>query len=72
MDKLGKTDGFGPDAILYTGSREELQRKLRTRDDEITRLQKENEDLKEENARCWDLLERANKLLSDANNLIRK
>lgn len=37
--KLGETDGVG--LIVYTGSRDELQRKLRVRDDEITRLRAE-------------------------------
>lgn len=35
-DKMGGTEGVG--LIVYTGTREELCRKLRERDDEITRL----------------------------------
>lgn len=35
-DKTGDTAGVG--LIVYTGSREELERKLRVRDDEITEL----------------------------------
>lgn len=35
-DILGETDGLG--LVLYSGTRDELQAKLRKRDDEITRL----------------------------------
>lgn len=35
-DKMGDTSGLG--LILYSGSRDELQAKLRARDDEIERL----------------------------------
>lgn len=36
---MGGTDGFGPNDIVYTGTREELCRKLRERDDYISSLQ---------------------------------
>lgn len=35
-ETMGDTEGIG--LILYSGSRDELQAKLRARDDEITRL----------------------------------
>lgn len=35
-DILGETDGLG--LVLYSGTRDDLQAKLRKRDDEITRL----------------------------------
>jgi hypothetical protein len=35
-DIIGETDGLG--LVLYSGTRDELQAKLRKRDDEITRL----------------------------------
>jgi hypothetical protein len=35
-DILGDTDGLG--LVLYSGTRDDLQAKLRKRDDEITRL----------------------------------
>lgn len=35
-DKMGETEGLG--FILYTGTRDELQEKLRKRDDFITKL----------------------------------
>ena len=35
-DKMGDTDGIG--LIVYQGNYQELQRKLRVRDDKITRL----------------------------------
>ncbi len=44
MDTMGKTHGLGP--ILYSGTRDELQTKLRARDDEISRLTEENERLR--------------------------
>lgn len=37
MEKMGATNGVG--LIVYTGTREELCRKLRERDDYIDRLQ---------------------------------
>lgn len=37
MEKMGATDGVG--LIVYTGTREELCRKLRDRDDYITKLE---------------------------------
>lgn len=39
MDKMGATAGIRPDGIVYTGSRDDLQRKLRDRDDRITVLE---------------------------------
>lgn len=38
MEKMGDTDGVG--LIVYTGTREDLQRKLRERDDKITELER--------------------------------
>lgn len=37
MDEMGKTAGVG--LIIYSGSRDDLQRKLRARDDRITELE---------------------------------
>jgi len=37
MEEMGGTSGVG--VILYSGSRDELQRKLRARDDRITELE---------------------------------
>lgn len=37
MDQMGQTDGVG--LIIYSGSRDEMQTKLRARDDRITELE---------------------------------
>lgn len=37
MDQMGQTDGVG--LIIYSGSRDELQAKLRARDDRISELE---------------------------------
>ena len=37
MDRMGQTDGVG--LILYSGNRDEMQAKLRARDDRITELE---------------------------------
>lgn len=39
MDKMGGTAGIPPNGIIYTGTRDDLQRKLRERDDRITELE---------------------------------
>lgn len=39
MDKMGDTAGIPPNGIAYTGTRDDLQRKLRARDDRITDLE---------------------------------
>ena len=39
MDKMGDTAGLPHNGILYTGSRDDLQKKLRARDDRITELE---------------------------------
>lgn len=38
MEKMGDTAGVG--LIVYTGSRDDLERKLRDRDDKITELER--------------------------------
>jgi len=39
MDKMGDTSGIPQNGIVYTGTRDDLQRKLRQRDDRITELE---------------------------------
>lgn len=39
MDKMGDTNGIAPGGIIYTGTRDQLQQKLRARDDRITELE---------------------------------
>ena len=36
---MGATSGIPDNGIIYTGTRDELQRKLRARDDRITELE---------------------------------
>lgn len=39
MDVMGKTAGIPGGGIVYTGTRDDLQKKLRARDDRITFLE---------------------------------